>query len=72
MKGYTFQDGTKTRPGDYVVTSAIAAHLDPSLYDSPEEFNPNRHIGVETGERAKLLSSPSAEYLTFGFGSHAW
>lgn len=55
-------DGRPVRPGDLVIFSPYATHRDPSLYDDPLRFAPQRWL--EAPRR-----SPN-EFLPFGGGKH--
>jgi cytochrome P450 len=55
-------DGRRIRPGDLVIFSPYATHRDPSLYDAPLRFDPQRWLD---GPRP----APS-EFLPFGGGKH--
>lgn len=55
-------DGRRIRPGDLVIFSPYATHRDPSLYDQPLRFDPQRWL--DEPRRA-----PS-EFLPFGGGKH--
>lgn len=55
-------DGREVHPGDLVIFSPYVTHRDPSLYEDPLLFRPDRWL--EGGRR------PPEEYLPFGGGQH--
>ena len=56
-------DGGSVSTRSNVIISPLVTHRDPSLYDRPSEFDPQRWLGGAKRGRG--------EYLPFGAGSHA-
>jgi cytochrome P450 len=55
--------GTRVRAGSNVIVSPLVTHREPSLYDSPSQFLPERWLS-----RREL---PKGAYFPFGAGAHA-
>ncbi|KAK6442950.1 hypothetical protein LTR95_000828 [Oleoguttula sp. CCFEE 5521] len=69
-EGLTLPDGTHISNGFYIGLSAEGIHMDPDLYESPEEFRPFRFAGTDGREQARKLVSIGTDYLPFGYGRH--
>ncbi|OQO12016.1 hypothetical protein B0A48_02655 [Cryoendolithus antarcticus] len=69
-EGLALPDGTHIPNGIYIGLSAEGIHMDPDLYEAPEEFRPFRFAGMDGREKARKLVSIGIEYLPFGYGRH--
>ncbi len=49
MRAAATYDGLELRPGDRVVLDVRGINLDPSTYDDPTRFRPDRFLGVQPG-----------------------
>ncbi|PRP84416.1 hypothetical protein PROFUN_08096 [Planoprotostelium fungivorum] len=73
-EGVTFSDGTHVPHGHHIGVASAAIHMDPEIYENPEEFKPFRFADLrdEEGEGAKhQMVATSTEYFPFGHGKHA-
>nr|OQO23591.1 hypothetical protein B0A51_08093 [Rachicladosporium sp. CCFEE 5018] len=69
-EGLSLPDGTHIPNGIYIGLSAEGIHMDPELYEAPEEFRPFRFAGMDGREKARKLVSIGTDYLPFGYGRH--
>ncbi|EEB86770.1 hypothetical protein MPER_16151, partial [Moniliophthora perniciosa FA553] len=76
---YKFSDGTVVPAGVTIAAAPTAVHLDPAIYEDPEEFDGFRFYRLrmqataDSPEEVKhRLTSTSVEYLGYGGGRHAW
>lgn len=75
QKDYTFSNGVKIRKGHFVGTTLQAVHYDGNIYDDPKEFRPWRFVDAEVdkeGINTKQFVATGPDFLSFGFGKHAW
>ena len=75
MKPFTFSDGTFIPEGAYVATGVWGVHFDGKLYPDPDEFKGFRFAdlrGQEDEELKHTAAAPSHEWMSFGYGKHAW
>jgi cytochrome P450 len=76
LRPFTFSNGVTVPTGTLIAAPLIAIHTNGEIYPNPEEFDGFRfakvreHDGVTVG--GQQSTSTSAEYLTFGYGRHAW
>lgn len=74
LSDYRFSNGALVEKGTFVGASMLTAHFDPAKYPSPELFKPWRFFTNTNSEAAvkNRFTTPSAEFLPFGAGKHAW
>jgi len=74
QEGFTFSNGTHVPHGHHIGVASGGIHMDPKIYENPEEFKPFRFAdlrdGDGEGEKHQLVAT-STEYLPFGHGRHA-
>lgn len=77
-KPYTFQDGTRVDAGTYACMAVYAIENDPSRTCDPDRFDGLRAYRAARDESATtsaadehLFSSPSPDFLSFGYGKTA-
>ncbi|KAK3369720.1 ent-kaurene oxidase [Lasiosphaeria ovina] len=81
MQPITLQNGDRIPKGTYIETANTAVLRDPSLYPSPDDFNPHRFsalrepdvpdpLGYKNREQYQYVSV-TKENMSFGFGRHA-
>lgn len=71
----TFSNGITLPAGTYITAPINAIHYDDKHYQDTEVFNPWRFYDlreVSDGPNKYQYVTPSAEYLAFGYGKHAW
>lgn len=72
---FTFSDGTTVPKGAVVSACLAGPHFDEEHYADPNVFDPWRFVNIraEEGEQLKhQMVHTSADYVTFGYGRHAW
>ncbi|KAL3459578.1 cytochrome P450 [Aspergillus heterothallicus] len=73
IKPMTLSDGT-TVPKNSILFVSCERMWDPSVYPSPEKFDPHRFLKLRDTpghESSAQLVSPSPEHMGFGLGKHA-
>lgn len=73
---YTFQDGTHIHAGTYVAMPVFAIENDPEKMPNPEKFDGLRAYrasreGDVSSAQEQLFSTPSHNFLNFGYGKTA-
>jgi cytochrome P450 len=74
-KDFTFSNGIFLPAGSYIAVPLYAMQHDDAIHSNANEFDPYRFFRKQEqgGEDAKLqMVTPSADYLPFGYGKHAW
>ena len=76
MRPFTFSNGVTVPAGTLIAVPSGVIHKDEEIYPNPEEFDGFRFAklrerNVDAMARHQALS-PSVDYLTFGYGRHAW
>jgi len=80
---YTFTSSSSTsrplhiRKGSVVMGRTDVLHRDPNVYPNPDELDPQRYQGAQSGGEKKVAhKSPhtalTQHYMYFGFGKHPW
>ena len=77
MQDLTLHDGTRIPKGARVSANAHAHHHDPALLAHADKFDAFRYARMRSvdvaGESSKhQFTSPSPEYIPFGYGQHSW
>jgi len=83
MKPFTFSNGVQPPIGTIVTTHLYATHFDENNYSDPKKFDGFRFVEPENtceegedkkpaSKSKKTMYTPSATYLPFGYGRHAW
>ena len=77
MQDITLHDGTRIPMGTRVSANAHAHHHDPALLGHADTFDAFRYARMRSvdvaGESLKhQFTSPSPEYIPFGYGQHSW
>ncbi|KAJ3367530.1 hypothetical protein GGF31_007432 [Allomyces arbusculus] len=62
----TLRDGTTLPPGSRVMVAAAAMHRAPWLWDRPNEFDPDRFLGIDAD--AMHASAHDFKWIPFGAG----
>ncbi|KAJ0417350.1 cytochrome P450 [Aspergillus carlsbadensis] len=73
IKPLPLSDGT-TIPKNSILFVSCERMWDPTVYPSPEKFNPHRYLqlrSVPGHETSAQLVAPSPEHMGFGLGKHA-
>lgn len=68
---YTLSDGTFLSAGTTVSCNIVTAHFHNARYSDPYTFDGNRFL-EETESAKHQMSGVSADFLSFGYGRHAW
>lgn len=75
LKDFTFSDGTVIPKGAVIGVASRCLHYDQEYYEDPHVFEPFRFADMpdedDTGVKRHFVSTAS-EYLSFGYGRHAW
>jgi cytochrome P450 len=76
-KDYRFSNGLKITKGNYVCASLYSLHRDEGVYKDALEFQPWRFVGDSSesgndGGNMQHYTSTGPEFLSFGYGKHAW
>ena len=76
MRPFTFSNGVTVPAGTLIAVPSGVIHKDEEIYPNPEEFDGFRFAklrerNTDATARHQALS-PSVDYLTFGYGRHAW
>ena len=71
---FTFSNGVTIPAGTVIAAPVTAIHTDGEIYPNPKEFDGFRFANLRErdGVSGQQVTSTSAEYLTFGYGRHAW
>ena len=71
---FTFSNGVIIPEGTSVAVPITAIHTDGEIYPNPEKFDGFRFANLREHDEVsgQQLVSTSADYLTFGYGRHAW
>jgi hypothetical protein len=71
---FTFSNGVTIPAGTAISTPITAIHTDGEIYPNPKKFDGFRFVNLREhdGVTGLQVTSTSAEYLTFGYGRHAW
>lgn len=75
LREYTFQDGTVIPKGAFVTASLHSVHMDENNFENATMFKPWRFSEMREveGESTKhQFTNATYDYLSFGFGKHAW
>ena len=74
LRPFTFSNGVTVPAGTVIAAPVGAIHMDGDIYPNPEVFDGFRFAKLREGDGVSGLqaTSTSAEYLTFGYGRHAW
>ena len=74
LRPFTFSNGVTVPAGTVIGAPVGAIHMNGEIYPNPEEFDGFRFAELRKHDGASGLqsTSTSAEYLTFGYGAHAW
>ena len=76
LRPFTFSNGVTVPAGTIIAAPAIAIHTDGEFYPNPETFDGFRFAKLREHDGAPVVgqqaTSTSAEYLSFGYGRHAW
>ena len=77
MKDITLRDGTRIPRGTLVQVASYALHHDGSRLVNADTFDAFRYARMRSvdvaGESSKhQFTSPSPEYIPFGYGQHSW
>lgn len=75
MKDYTFSDGTFIPKGTTVMTAVLPMQRDSEVYEDAGIFKPWRYSDTRErhGKSVTLAATNVApDFLSFGFGRHAW
>jgi cytochrome P450 len=76
LRPFTFSNGVTVPAGTLIAAPATAIHADGEIYPNPEDFDGFRFAKLREDDGVPVVgqqsTSTSAEYLTFGFGRHAW
>ncbi len=65
MEDFTFKSGYQIKKGQYFIVPIFAVNTDPTRFEAPEEFNPDRTLGMKANGRTKEGE------LAFYAGPHA-
>ena len=71
---FTFSNGVTIPAGTVIAAPLIAIHTDEEIYPNPEKFDGFRFANLREhdGIAGQQVTSTSADYLSFGYGRHAW
>ena len=72
---YLFSNGLKISAGNFVGTSLYSVHNSEEIYKDANEFKPWRFVdNKEDNDEISMHQyvATSAQYLSFGYGKHAW
>jgi len=72
LEDFTFSNGVRIPKGTKVQGVAIPVHLDPTVYDNPDKFQPFRFVSDDPDVPKKDMATISLEFLPFGYGRNAW
>lgn len=78
MRDFRFSDGTLVPKGNYISVACGPMHGDSDLYPDAGKFDGFRFwkLGEEEGLKDEgsrhLLVTTSPDYVSFGYGRHAW
>ena len=74
LHSFTFSNGVTIPAGTVIAVPVTAIHTDGEIYPNPKEFDGFRFANLREhdGVSGQQVTSTSAEYLTFGYGRHAW
>jgi cytochrome P450 len=69
---FTFSNGVHIPKGTLIQGIATPVHLDPNIYDNPDEFQPFRFFSDDPDVPKKDMATISLEFLPFAYGRNAW
>ena len=76
LRPFTFSNGVTVPAGTLVAAPLIAIHTDGENYPNPDKFDGFRFAKLREHDGAAVSgqqsTSTSTEFLTFGYGRHAW
>ena len=72
VEDFTFSNGVRIPKGTIIQGVATAVHLDPTIYDDPNDFKPFRFFSDDPDVPKKDMATISLEYLPFSYGRNAW
>jgi len=72
LEDFTFSNGVRIPKGTIIQGVATPVHLDPTVYDNPDEFQPFRFFSDDPDVPKKDMATISLEFLPFSYGRNAW
>jgi hypothetical protein len=72
LQDFTFSNGVRIPKGTIIQGVATPVHMDPKVYDNPEEFQPFRFFSDDPDVPKRDMVTISLEFLPFSYGRNAW
>lgn len=72
LQDFTFSNGVRIPKGTIIQGVATPVHLDPKIYDNPDEFKPFRFISDDPDVPKQDMATISLKFLPFSYGRNAW
>lgn len=72
VEDFTFSNGVRIPKGTIIQGVATPVHLDPTIYDDPNDFKPFRFFSDDPDVPKQDMATISLEYLPFSYGRNAW